>query len=179
MTTAIRHHLVRAAGILGTIAAVGSLAVRVQLVGHDPGTETYERLNRLWFIALIVIAIAVLVLYLGFRTRLDRLAHAGGIAALTGAASAAAGNAIEFQFHEAQGFMLFGLGLMVFAVGMVALGLSIRRNRVASVRASLAIQAVGVFGFLSSIAGPIGIGVSILSAGGWVLLSREIGTGER
>lgn len=171
MAAIVSYRAIRAAGLMGVVAAVGSLAVRLQLLGEDPGTERYEELNSIWLVALAGVPLAVGGLYVGLRQALDLLGHAGAGASFVGAALAAAGNAVEFQFGNEQGFMLFGLGLVVLAGGMLAFGASARRMRALSMRASAAMQSVGVLAFFSSIAGPIGIVASLLVAAVWVVLS--------
>ncbi len=172
MKRPVHHGMLRTAGAVGLIAAIGSTVVRLQLLGDEPATQTYERLNRLWFGALVLVPIAVAVLYLAVRRSLDLLGHAGAAVAFIGAASGAAGNAIEFYLGQEQGFILFGLGLLIFAAGMFVLGLSARRMGATSVRTSRAIQAAGISGFLSSIAGPVGIVAAPLSAAAWVVIMR-------
>lgn len=163
--------VVRAGALLGMIAALGWLALRLQLLGEEPGTDAYKDLNRIFLAVLVLMFVALGGVYVGIRRVLDLLGHVGASIALIGSFLAAVGNAVEFQFGNGQAFMLFGLGLVLFAGGLFALGTSVHRRETFSMGASKALQLIGIFGFLASIAGPIGIIASGLLASAWVVIA--------
>lgn len=161
--------MIISAAILGAISGLVSLAVRVTLLDDSPGTGTYRGVNRMWFIGLLLLPLAVTLLYLGFRSILTGVGHAGALAAMIGSAAAAVGNALEFRLGENQGFILFGFGFVIFAGGMVAFGASVRRT--SPKQLSIAVTAIGPLGFLATIAGPIGIAASLFFIGAWITVA--------
>jgi len=147
---------------------MGSLAVRIALLDETPATTRYEDLNRMWFAALALLPVAVLLLYLGLRNELTAGGHGGAVAAIIGSAAAAAGNATEFQYDNDQGFMLFALGTVIFSLGMVGFGVALHSRSPA--RVATAVAAIGPLGFLTTIAGPIGIAAGAMFAAAWVVV---------
>ena len=160
---------------MGAIAGIGSLAVRIALLGEIPGTTRYADLNQMWFAALVLVPIAILFLYLGLRREANAGGHGGAIAAIIGSALAAGGNAVEFQYGNEQGFMVFALGSVIFALGMLGFGVSLWRRLPANVAS--AVVAVGPLGFLTTIAGPIGVAAAVLFSAAWIVVA--IGRGRR
>ena len=124
----------------------------------------------MWFFGLLLFPVSVALLYLAVRSALTTLAHVGATTAFLGSALAAAGNGIEFQLGSDAGFMLFGLGFAAFAGGMVTFGVGL--NRLSQSKETwIAIPAVGVAGFLSSIAGPIGLIGATLFIVSWAIIA--------
>ena len=169
--TTTRAGSIRIAAGVGALAAAGCLGVRIALVGEHPGTSSYVALNRSWLPALIVLSIGVAGLSWTTRKLLSPLGYAGGLTALCGAIAAAAGNAVEFQLGQSRGFILFGLGFILFAAGMVGYGAGLRGE--VSRLVKLAAQGTGIFGFLTSIAGVIGVVSGVLFVAAWVAIGAK------
>lgn len=131
-----------------------------------PGTAAYREVNRLWFIGLVLLPLAIVFLYRGFSNVFPGGGRAAALAAIIGSTAAAAGNALEFLLGEEQGFALFGLGLVIFVGGMVGLGASLRRTFPKQL--PIAVAATGPLGFLATIAGPLGIAASLLFVAAWI-----------
>lgn len=168
-----RLSLIRGAAVVGVLAGIGSLLVRLRLLGVPPATPTYEETNRLWFGALILVPVAVAVLSFGIGTSLATAGRLGATLAIGGSTLAAIGNLIEFQFGREQGFVLFGLGEVLYAFGLTIVAWSLRGQR-GTYPGWIAIAILGVSGFFSTIAGPIGVVASFLQIGGWIVLGRGL-----
>lgn len=163
----IDHRVIRAASAVGVVAALGYVAVRVALLGEDPVTRRYQDLNRVWLIALALVPFAVAAVYVGGSAcpRPARPCRSRGRVA--GSVSRRGRQRDRVQQGNGRAFLLFGLGVVVFAAGMVVLGTSLRRLDALLAAASAALAVTGLFGFLSSIAGPIGIIASVAFVLAW------------
>jgi hypothetical protein len=155
--------------------ALGWVVARLLLLGLGPATGAYRDANRLWTLGLGCLPLALTALFLARRPlHPDTQSVAAYALALAGALALPVGSYVEFYGGDARGWILFGAGLMIFAVGCLILGHMLRRAQVMPVFESRVLQSLGLLSVAGSVAGHFFVVFSLLFGFAWTWLGWRV-----
>ena len=184
------HHFVRVAGVASIVGSLLGLFVEIVL-GRQwgaPGTpqyDSYELANRLLSGPIVLMAVGIGGVYVGYHAQLRRLSTAGLCITLLGFVLMVVGNVAEFVVFTSQPYvagvngrnvawMTFVFGILMVGIGGMVLGTTTWRTHVLPGWMGLLLALYLPLSIVAFALGYLVLGLCVVALGvGWILLANH------